>query len=324
MPITITLTNAGGPEVLQVQDLQLAAPVQGEVQIRHSRIGVNFVDIYFRAGLYKLPAAPAVLGLEGVGRVAAVGAGVTCLRAGDRVAYVGLPLGAYAESRNLPQERLVRLPDGVSDEMAGGGLLRGLTAQMLLRQVRTIQPGEWLLVHAAAGGLGQIVTRWARLLGARVIGTVGSTAKITLAQAAGAEAVLLHSDPGWVEQARALADGKGVHLAVDGIGGGMLLQTLHSVRPFGLAASLGQPAGPIPPVSMEQLSAVGAVALMRPSVIGYASDPGFYRTGMAELLDALAAGLAGPPGMEYQLADAARAHADLEAGRTTGSVVLVV
>jgi NADPH2:quinone reductase len=193
---------------------------------------------------------------------------------------------------------------------------------MLLHKIYPVAPGDWVLVHAAAGGLGQIITRWAKRLGAHVIGTVGSQAKIAQARAAGADEVLLHAESAWTDQARGIAGGKGVHLAIDGIGGGMLAQTLGVVRPFGIVASLGQPAGPIPPVRVEDLGNARSIGLMRPSVIAYANDPDLYRRGSADLLAALADGLTNPIGAEYDLRDAARAHADLEAGRTTGSVIL--
>jgi NADPH2:quinone reductase len=251
-----------------------------------------------------------------------VGADVSELAIGDRVAYAGFPLGAYAEVRTMPASRLVRLPDAISERQAGSTMLRGLTAHMLLHKVYPIKAGDWLLVHAAAGGVGQIVSRWARRLGVHVIGTVGSEAKIAIARQAGAETVLLHSAANWTDEVRRLADGKGVHLAIDGIGGAMLAQTLATVRPFGIVASLGQAAGPIPAVDIAALSSPRSIGLMRPSVLAYANDATLYRQGAADLFAALADGLTNPIGAEYPLADAARAHADLEAGRTTGSVIL--
>lgn len=270
-----------------------------------------------------MPEYPAVLGFEGAGLVEAVGPGVTTVEVGDRVAYHGLPLGAYAEVRLLPAHRAVKLPAGVSDRVAGSTMLRGLTAHMLLNEVRAVRPDDWLLVHAAAGGLGQLVTRWAKRLGARVIGTVGTEAKIAQAVAAGADEVLLHGRDDWPEQAVRIAGGEGVHLAIDGIGGGMLARTLGAVRPFGIVASLGQPAGPIPPVRVEELGFARSIGLMRPSSIAYASNPDLYRRGTADLLAALENGLCNPIGAEFDLRDAAQAHAELEAGRTTGSVILI-
>ncbi|MHB1942560.1 MAG: quinone oxidoreductase family protein [Acidiferrobacteraceae bacterium] len=322
MTTVIQLATPGGSEPLTPTEITLADPGPGQVRIRQTVIGVNFVDIYYRRGLYPLPTLPVVLGVEGAGRVEAIGPDVSRLHVGDRVAYAGLPLGGYAEARNLPASRLIPLPAALSDRVAGSSMLRGLTAHMLLRKVYAIAPGDWVLVHAAAGGLGQFVTRWARRLGAHVIGTVGSEPKKVYAYQAGATAVLLHTDPDWVAQVRALAEGEGVHLAVDGIGGSLLVQTLAAVRPFGIAASLGQPAGPIPPVRMEELGA--GRALMRPSVLAYANDPVLYAQGARELLAALQDGLENPVGAEYALADAEAAHRDLEGRRTTGSVILTV
>jgi NADPH2:quinone reductase len=322
MPLAITLDAPGAPDVLQPREVALAKPGPGEARIRQTTIGVNFVDVYFRSGLYPLPARPAILGLEGAGEVEAVGPDVQGLAPGDRVAYGGFPLGGYAEARNIPATRLLRVPDAIDLRVAGASILRGLTAHMLLNKVCRLEEGDWLLVHAAAGGLGQLVTRWAKRLGYRVVGTVGSPEKAELALEAGAECVFSHKDAGWEGEVRRVADGKGVQLAVDGIGGAMLARTFAAVRPFGVAASLGQPAGPIPPVAVETLSYPRAIALARPSVLAYCNDPALYRSAAGDLFAALADGLVNPIGAEYPLRDAARAHADLESGRTTGSVIL--
>ncbi len=324
MPLAITIAGPGGPEAMKAVDLPATEPGPGQARIRQSISGVNFVDIYVRSGLYPLPPGQSVLGFEGAGVVEAVGPGVEGLKAGDRVAYVGHPLGSYAEVRTMPAARLVKLPDDVSERVAGSTMLRGLTAHMVLQKVYPVKAGEWVLVHAGAGGLGQLVTRLAKRLGANVIATVGSEAKVGFAYEAGADAVLLHTSEDWVEETRRIADHRGVHLAVDGIGGTMLSQTLACVRPFGMVASLGQAAGPIPPIQIEELTAPRAIGLSRPSVLTYANDPELYRQGTTALMAALKAGLANPIGAEYELKDAARAHADLEAGRTTASVVLTM
>lgn len=324
MTFSIAMTRAGGPEVLQALDVELHNPGPNEVRITQSVIGVNFVDTYFRSGLYPVAALPAVLGFEGAGVVDAVGRDVERFQPGDRVAYTGAPMGAYSESRLLPESRLVRLPDSLSFETAGSSMLRGLTAHMLLHKVHQTSRGDWILVHAAAGGLGQFVTRWAKRLGANVIGTVGSTEKIEWARKAGADHVLLHTDRRWTEETVRLADGCGVHLAIDGIGGDMVAQTLSVARPFGIVASLGQPAGPIPPVRVEDLGFARSISLIRPSSLAYANDPELYARGTADLLEMLVDGMTTPIGGRYALRDAARAHADLESGRTTGSVILAV
>lgn len=319
MALIIEMTGPGGPDVLRARDIVVGDPGPNEVRIRQTAIGVNFVDIYFRSGLYSPPSLPAVLGLEGAGIVDAVGDAVTNLKPGDRVAYAGMPLGGYAQVRLIPQSRLIKLPDTVSDRVAASTFLRGLTAYMLLHEVRVVRPGEWVLVHAAAGGVGQLVTRWAKRLGANVIGTVGSEGKIAPAKAAGADEVLLYKSSDWASDARRIADNKGVHLAIDGIGGSIFLETLKSIRPFGILGSIGQPAGPVPPVRVEDM---GNIAVMRPSIIAAVNNPEFYERGSKALIAALHDGLSSPIGAEYALHDAARAQADLEAGKTTGSVIL--
>lgn len=324
MPLAITIAGPGGLDAMTLTELPSVDPGPNQVRIRQSISGVNFVDIYVRTGLYPLPPGQTVLGFEGAGVIEAIGPGVAGFAVGDRVAYVGHPLGSYAEVRTLPASRLVRLPDGVSERTAGSTMLRGLTAHMLLHKVHPLKAGEWVLVHAAAGGVGQIVTRWAKRLGAQVIGTVGTKGKTAAALEAGADAVLLHDSVDWVEDARRIADGKGVHLAIDGIGGTMLSQTLATVRPFGIVASLGQPAGPIPPIQIEELSVPRVIGLTRPSVLAYANDPELYREGATALLAALEDGLTNPIGAEYPLREARKAHGDLEAGRTTGSIVLTM
>lgn len=319
MVLTIEMTGPGGPEVLRAREVGVGDPGRDEVRIRQTVIGVNFVDIYFRSGLYSPPSLPSVLGLEGAGIVDAIGENVSHLQPGDRVAYAGMPLGGYAEMRLIPQSRLIKLPDAVSDRVAASTLLRGLTAYMLLHEVRSVRPGEWVLVHAAAGGVGQLVSRWAKRLGANVIGTVGSEGKIAAAKAAGADEVLLYKSGDWASDVRRISGNKGVHLAVDGIGGSIFMETLKTIRPFGILGSIGQPAGPVPPVRLEDL---GNIAVMRPSVIAAVNDPAFYQRGSKALIAALQDGLSSPIGAEYHLRDAARAQADLEAGKTTGSVIL--
>lgn len=319
----VRMTAAGGPEVLRLDDLPLAEPGAGEVRVRHAAIGVNFVDIYVRKGLYPAGDRPAPLGVEAAGVVEAVGDGVGCLSPGDRVAYAGLPPGSYAEARTLPAARLLKLPAGLSLPVAAAGLLRGLTAHMLLFRVFPVGPGTVVLVHAAAGGLGGILVRWAKRLGAEVIGTVGNTAKAEMARVAGADHVIVGRDG---DIAAAVADfthGRGVDYAIDGIGGETLAKTLACVRKFGMVASIGQAAGPIPPVPVEALGPVRSLALSRPSVLAFASEPDIYRAAGTAVLDLLASGLAAPVGGTYPLAGAAAAHADLESGRTSGSLLLI-
>jgi NADPH2:quinone reductase len=323
MSLAIQMQAAGGPEVLNAVDVDVSPPGPGEVQVHHTVIGVNFIDIYHRTGLYPLPKLPAVIGVEGAGMVAAVGAGVTTVRAGDRIAYAGVPPGGYAERRNLPESRVIKIPDALPDKVAGSSMVRGLTAHMLLHEVYPVRRGEFVLVHAGAGGLGQFMIRWAKRLGATVIATVGSQAKIGLAEAAGADRVLLHTAADWPAVAKEFAEGRGVHFACDGIGGETLARTFASVRPFGVVASVGQAAGAIPPVAVSDLGPARSISLSRPSVVAYTNDPALYRPAAADLFAALGSGLASAIGAEYPLREAVRAHQDLEAGRTTGSIILL-
>lgn len=318
----VIMTALGGPEVLSLREGSLSPLGPDEVRIRQSVIGVNFIDIYFRRGIHPLPGYPAVLGVEGAGIVTEVGQAVTSFVPGDRVAYVGAPIGAYADERNLPATRLVKLPDDLPERVAGSAMLRGLTAHMVLTKVAAVGLGDFVLIHSAAGGLGQILSRWAKLLGATVIGTVGSESKADVARNAGADHVLLRRDTDWVAEVRDLTSGRGVHLAYDGIGGAVLAQTMAAVRPFGMLASLGQAGGPIPDVPVNDLGPIRSIALSRPSVMAYSADPSLYRPAATALFDVLRAGLAPPIDTEFGLADAASAHAALEAGRTTGSVIL--
>jgi len=232
------IRRQGGPEELQVERLALAPPGEGEVRVRQLAAGVNFLDVYHRSGAYPLAALPAVIGVEGVGIVEALGPGVQGLAVGQRIAYAGQP-GAYAAARNLRAGYAVALPDAVSDQAAAGALLRGITAHLLFAHVRPLREGDTVLVHAAAGGLGLVLVQWAKALGARVIGTVGSPAKAELALAHGLDRAVLYRGEDFVAAARGFSDGRGVDFAIDGIGGPTLLRSFDAVRPFGMAASIG-------------------------------------------------------------------------------------
>jgi NADPH2:quinone reductase len=323
MAVAMRIEEPGGIDRLERVELTLPPPRPGEIAIRHKAIGVNFIDIYHRTGLYALPVLPAVLGVEGAGTVAAIGAEVTALAVGDRVAYAGAPVGAYASERLMPAARAVALPASVPEEIAAAGLVKGITAYMLLTLVHPVRPGTSVLVHSAAGGVGNLLARWAKRLGARVIGTVSSDAKAKVAREAGADHVIVGRDADFASEVGALTGGRGVDVAYDGIGGTVLAKTFACVRPFGTVASIGQAAGPIPPIHVEELGPRRAVTLARPSVMAYMSDAGAYRHAAAEVLTLLAAGVAPVIGAAYPLTEAAQAHADLEAGRTTGSVILI-
>lgn len=323
MVSAIVMDRTGGPEVLRLAERDLPPPGPGEARVRHSAIGVNFVDIYHRTGLYPLPGLPATPGVEGAGVVEAVGEGVREVAVGNRVAYAGLPAGGYAQARNIPAVRLVRLPDDIPERLAAAAMLRGLTAHMLLHRVAAVGPGSTVLIHAAAGGLGLMLTQWARRLGAVTIGTVGSEAKAQLARDHGLDHAVLYRQTDFVAAVRDLTGGQGVDVAVDGIGGDTLPRTLDCVRAFGLVASVGQAGGAIAPLAVPELGPRRSLALARPSVFAYANDPGCYFRGAEALFAQLRGGMAVTVGEEYPLAQAARAHADLEAGRTTGSLLLI-
>lgn len=319
----VRLYAPGDASALEVEQAELAPPAAGEVRIRQHAIGVNFVDIYLRSGLYPLPGFPATLGVEGSGVIEALGAGVSGLSVGQRVAYAFPPVGGYASARNLPAERVLALPDSISFEQAGGAMLRGLTAHMLFNAVRPLAPGDTLLVHAAAGGLGLMLTQWAKTLGARVIGTVGSRAKAELALAHGLDRAVLYKEEDFVEAAREFTGGEGVHYAIDGIGGDTLRKTLDAVRPYGTVASIGQVAGSIEPLDLNELGPRRSIALSRPSVFRYVQDLARYRAGAEATLAQLAAGLRVEIGGRLPLSEAAEAHRLLEAGETAGALVLV-
>lgn len=322
MDIQIEIRAVGPADVLAVENCEPRQPGAGEIRLRHYAIGVNFVDIYHRSGTYPVPGLPAVPGVEGAGIVEAVGEGVTNVAPGDRIAYAGLPLGAYASTRILPTWRAIKLPETVSFELAASSMLRGLTVAMLASKVFPLASGHTILVHAGAGGLGQYLTRWAKRLGATVITTVSSAEKAELSRDAGADQVIVGRDADYIAEVLTLTDGKGADFIMDGIGGEGLVRNFQAIRPFGLVASLGQPAGPIPPVPAAALSA-RAAAFARPSVIAFINDPEAYAKASASVFDMMAQGVTGSIGGTYPLSEARRAHEDMEAGRTTGSLLLI-
>ncbi|SFB16881.1 NADPH2:quinone reductase [Collimonas sp. OK607] len=319
----VRMAGVGGTDQLEVVTCEPQLPGPGELRIRHEAIGVNFVDIYHRTGLYPLAALPAVLGVEGAGVVDAVGEGVEYLAIGDRIAYAGAPVGAYAATRLLPQAKAILLPENINTRLAAASMLRGLTAHMLLTRTYPASAGSTILIHAAAGGLGALLVRWAKHLGATVIGTAGSAEKAKIAKAYGADHVIVGRDADIVAEVAAMTGGKGVDFAIDGIGGDMLLKTLACVRPFGTVASIGQAAGPIAPINVGELGPRRSLSLARPSIMAYLADPHTYAVASAALIAMMQAGVVAEIGGEYPLAEAARAHADLEAGRTTGSLLLI-
>ncbi len=313
--------KAGGPEVLQLDDVQVGDPGQGQVRIKHTAIGVNFVDTYQRSGLYPMP-MPQVAGNEGAGVVEAVGAGVTDLKAGDRVTYTGL-IGSYCESRLVPADRMVKLPQGISEEQAASMLLKGLTVHYLIFSTYAVKKGDTVLWHAAAGGVGLIACQWLKALGVTTIATAGSDEKTALAKAHGADHVINYSKENFVEKVKAITGGKGVPVVYDGVGKSTWEGSLDCLRPRGLMVTFGNASGPVPPVNLGILSAKGSLYVTRPTLATYIAS----RADLVERANALFEVVkSGKVKIEttgrYKLADAAQAHRDLEGRKTTGSIVL--
>jgi len=321
MADVIRLRAPGGAEQLELAHVELPPPRVDEIRLRQTAIGVNFIDIYQRLGLYPLPEAK-IPGVEAVGIISAAGVDVTSLEPGDRVAYAGAPVGAYASERNLPAWRAIKLPDTLSDESVASVFVKGITAHMLLTRISSVGRGSTILVHSAAGGLGQLLTQWANHLGATVIGTVGSEAKAAAARQAGAQHIIIGRNADFAREVAELTGGRGVDAAYDGVGGTTLQKTLSCVRPFGMIASIGQSGGPIPPLDVEELGPRRSLMLARPSVMAYMNEADAYRDAAEAVLAALEAGVLKGVGKAYSLNDAAQAHADLESGRSSGALYL--
>jgi len=322
MTHAVRIHSYGGPEVLRWEAIELGDPGPGEARIRHTAIGLNFIDTYERTGLYPI-ALPAILGREAAGVVEAVGPRVSQVKAGDRVAYAFNASGAYSEARLIPTERLVRIPDAVDDRLAAALVLKGLTAQMLLRQTYRVRKGNTLLVHAAAGGVGSILVQWAKHLGAKVIAIVGSEAKALRARQLGADHVLLAGQD-WVAQARTLTGGSGVDVVYDSVGKDTFVGSLDSLRPRGLMVSYGNASGPVPAMAPLELSKRGSLFLTRPTLFDYIPTRASLMRAASEMLDLVAKSVIGVQvGQVYPLQEAARAHMDLEARKTVGSTVLI-
>ena len=317
----IRLKAPGGAEQLELAQAELPPPAADEIRLRQTAIGVNFIDIYQRMGLYALPDAK-IPGVEAVGIISAVGADVQGFKVGDRIAYAGAPAGAYASERNLPAWRAIKLPDTLSDEVVASSFVKAITAHMLLNRTYPVARGTVLLVHSAAGGLGQLLTRRASHLGATVIGAVGSEAKADIARQAGARHVIVGRDADFARIVGDLTEKRGVDVAYDGVGGVTLLKTLACVRPFGVVASIGQAAGPIPPVDVGDLGPRRSLSLARPSVMAYLNETEAYHLAAKAVLAGIENGVLTVAGQSYPLSEAARAHADLEAGLTSGALYL--
>jgi len=323
MSKAIRINETGGPEVMQWVDVEVGEPGPGEVRVRHEAVGLNYIDVYFRTGLYKQP-LPAGLGMEGAGVVEAVGEGVGHLKAGDRVAYAGRPTGAYAQVRVMPADIVVRLPESISFEQGAAMMLQGLTSQYLLRDSYRVQPGDTVLFHAAAGGVGLIACQWLKALGATVIGTVGSDEKAALAQAHGCDHTVIYTRESFVDRVKEITGGKGVAAVYDSIGKDTFNGSLDCLAPRGSMVSFGNASGPVPPVDISVLANKGSLRLTRPTLMTYVVHRELLEPMAAELFDVVGSGKVKiDVRQRYALSDVAQAHRDLEGRRTTGSTVLL-
>ena len=322
----IQIRQFGGPEAMQLVELEVGEPGPGEVRIRHHAVGVNFIDIYQRTGLYANP-LPLTLGMEGAGVVEAVGAGVTHLQPGDRVAYASQPPGSYCERRVMPARSVVVLPDGIDFETGAAMMLKGLTVQYLLRRTQPqggLQPGDFVLWHAAAGGVGLIACQWARALGLRLIGTAGGAEKCGLALEHGAEFAIDYRSEDFVARVREITGGRGVRAVYDSIGQDTFEGSLDCLEPFGLMASFGNASGPVPPVNLGLLAAKGSLHLTRPTLFTHLATRESTQAMADDLFARVSSGeVRIPVSRRYALADAAQAHADLASRVTTGCLVLL-
>ena len=315
--------QTGGPEVLIWEEVDVPAPGAGEATVRHHAVGLNFIDTYHRTGLYPLP-LPSGIGLEGAGVVEAVGEGVTEVTVGDRVAYAGGPVGAYAEVRNLPAHRLLRLPEGIGFNTAAAMMLQGLTAAYLLRRTYRVQAGDAVLIHAAAGGVGLIACQWAKALGATVIGTVGSAAKGELARSHGCDHVINYATENFTQRVREFTGGEGVAVVYDGAGKDVFMGSLDSLRTLGMLVTYGNASGPVPPFDPLLLAQKGSLFVTRPTLAHYTAKRADLEALGGELFEVVSTGKVRIEVNQcYPLAAAAQAHRDLEARRTTGSTILL-
>ncbi|KVP89868.1 quinone oxidoreductase [Burkholderia ubonensis] len=326
MAHAVRFHQTGGPDVLRWETVEVGDPGPGEVRVKHAAVGLNFADTYFRSGLYPVP-LPSGIGVEAAGVVEAVGDGVTHVAAGDRVTYTGFinTLGAYSTERLVPAAPLIKLPDAIACDTAAAMTMRGLTSAYLLRRIHAFNAGDSILLHAAAGGVGLIVSQWAKLLGLTVIGTVSSEAKAEVARAHGCDHVILYRHEDIASRVRELTDGKGVDAVFDSIGKDTFDASLDSLKRRGLMVCVGTASGPIPPFNPQLLAMKGSLYLTRPALADYIADPAEKAALAGELFDHVAAGrIRIEIHQRYALEDAVRAHRDLEAGKTTGSSVFDV
>lgn len=318
----IQITEFGGPEVMQLVDEPMRALTPGEVLINNTAIGLNFIDTYHRTGLYPMP-LPIGLGLEGAGVVESVGKDVTDLKPGDRVGYCAGAIGAYGEKHIMPADRVIRTPDGISDDIAAASLLKGLTTQYLIRQIYRVKAGETVLFHAAAGGVGLIAVQWLKHLGATVIGTVGSQEKAALAKAAGCDHIIFYNHENIAEKVSEITKGAKVPVVFDGVGASTWEASLDSLAPRGLMISYGNASGPVTDVNLGILAAKGSLFVTRPTLFAYTDTREALLSAAADLYEVIQSGAVNIDiNAEYALADVAQAHRDLEGRKTTGSTLL--
>jgi NADPH2:quinone reductase len=320
----IVVSKHGGPEVLEWRDHEVGNPGPGEVRIRQEAVGLNFIDVYFRTGLYPAPQGlPLVPGNEAAGVVTAVGEGVSLFKEGDRIAYAG-PIGAYAQERVIEAAKIVKVPDDIALDVAASMMLKGMTAEYLLRRTYDVKPGDTILYHAAAGGVGLIVGQWAKALGATVIGTVGSSEKAELASANGYDHVINYRTEDFVERVREITGGKGADVVYDSVGKDTFPGSLDCLRPRGLWASFGQSSGPIEPFNIGILSQKGSLYATRPTLFTYIATRPELEASASALFDMVSRGVVKIDiNQRYPLAEAAQAHSDLEGRKTTGTTVLL-
>lgn len=324
MTKVIRIHEAGGPEVLSWDDITVGRPGPKEVRLRHTAVGVNFMDIYHRNGLYPLPSLPTVLGVEGAGLVEEVGRDVEDIAAGQRVAYISMPPGAYAQERLIPADDVVVLPEGINDRQAAAAIGKGLTAEYLLRRTYRVQPGDFILVHAAAGGVGLMLCQWARHLGATVIGTVSSDEKADIARANGCGHAIVYSRENFAERVREITNGEGVPVVYDSVGHATFEGSLNCLRPRGLMVSFGAASGPLPPINVMTLTEKGSLYLTRPTLFTYIAKREERLAAAEALFDVILNGHVNVNVTRtFPLKDAPLAHRELEARRTTGSMILI-
>ena len=322
MTKAVRFHKTGGPEVLQLDEVQVGEPGQGQARIRHTAIGVNFVDTYQRSGLYPMQ-LPQTAGNEGAGVVEAVGPGVTLVKPGDRVAYTG-QVGSYCGQRLLQADRLVKIPEGISDEQAASMMLKGMTVQYLIHRTYPVKAGDTVLWHAAAGGVGMIACQWLKALGATVIGTVGSEEKAKLAKAHGAHHVINYSTENFLARVKEITGGKGVPVVYDSVGKTTWEGSLDCLRPLGMWVTFGNASGPVPPFNTLMLAQKGSLFLTRPTLATYTASRSDLEMTSRSLFDIVKSGKVKIEiSARYKLADAAQAHRDLEGRKTTGSVILL-